>query len=231
MLPAKATGSCSNTSLPGRQTGSLIVSHLPGTRMERAEMSPEPSCSAMDILLVGVPGTSPPTRVAALWQQRPPSSCWCCHRAKKDKIKPFAITQVELSSFYWLCCSISSRGMQLWMEARWLSPVEDTPMFLGVLQFNLFFLYYLSWWWNPNATWLGIINGPNSFPHVLDYYPDLTTKIVTKRHVRRTFLPVLMSHWYLLSPSQPYHKTISTINIFTGILCGVVANTNIASAF
>lgn len=46
MVPTKATGSCSNASWPGRQKGSLTVSHLPDTRMERAEMSSEPSCSA-----------------------------------------------------------------------------------------------------------------------------------------------------------------------------------------
>lgn len=93
------------------------------------------------------------------------------HRAKsllRDKIKPFAIAQVELSSFYWFCYSISSRGMQLWMEPRWLSPVENAPMFLGVLQFNLFsFVIFCDD--EIQITWLGIINGPNSFSRVLSW--------------------------------------------------------------
>lgn len=71
------------------------------TRMERAEMSSEPSCSARSILL-GVPRTSPPTGVRAratkelLMLPQSTGPRW----AKRDKIKPFAITQVELSSFY-----------------------------------------------------------------------------------------------------------------------------------
>lgn len=102
MVPTKATGSCSNTSWPGRQTGSLIVSHLPDTRMERAEMSSEPSCSASNVLLVAVPGASPPTGVAASWSKghQAAATDHSAKSLKRDKIKPFAITQVELSSFY-----------------------------------------------------------------------------------------------------------------------------------
>lgn len=151
---------------------------------------------------------------------------------KRDKIKPFAITQVELGSFYWLCYSISSRGMQLRMEPRWLSPVGEAPMFLSVLPFNLFsFVIFCGDEIQTLPDWALLMDQIASPMSSVDYYTDLTTKIVTRRHNRRTFLPVLMSHWYLLSPSQPYHKTISTINIFTGILCGVAANINTASAF
>lgn len=136
------------------------ICQTPGWRGQRCPQSP-PALPAGQSSAAGCPRYQP----SQGWQQGSPSSYHTGPRPlKRDKIKPFAITQVELSSFYWLCYSICSRGMQLWMEPRWLSPVDEAPMFLGVLQFNLFSFCCLLWQWNPNTTWF---NGPNSFTHVL----------------------------------------------------------------
>lgn len=123
----KTNGGFCNTPWSGRQLGVLITSHLPETKEE----SRNATMGLIRYKQLSAGGWSPQviillTCIAALHQKGLLRCKHCCkHRAKvchKAKVKPGAITLVQLSFFYWLCYSINSGVMQPWMEPGWLSP-------------------------------------------------------------------------------------------------------------